>query len=219
MAGFTLNSVTSYAIRGMEMITPSLREFQTDIKKDVTVVMDQFKASDEANAKDIANLAMHAMQPVKYLFWSSLMVTWGLHLAEKYTPIFGSVFKVIRYVFTFFTFDLFMSYAHTYKEFYYFDVRAKEGEEVKISWKVFIAHVDDYSRSILSSTFLLSSSRFLSSDVNGGLVKIFEFGKEPENQFTAEKIREILPGLGTWFRLQAAVANPPNEGAEGEEVH
>jgi len=197
---FDLNTATSYAIRGMEYITPSLRDFNDHIQEDICPVMGSFNESNKANAKDISTLVLHAMQPIKYLFWSSLMVTCGCYLAEKYTPIFSSVFKVSKWISGVFTFDMFVTYAHTYKEFFYFDARAQE-HDPNVGWEDFLKRVDDYSRSILSSTFVLSSSRFLSKDVNGGLVSLFKKGKESGGVISVADVTEFLPGMANWFRV------------------
>ena len=197
---FDFNTATSYAIRGMEYITPSLRDFNARIQGDITPVMGSFNESQKASARDISTLVLHAMQPIKYLFWSSLMVTCGCYLAEKYTPIFSSVFKVSKWISVVFTFDMFVTYAHTYKEYFYFDARAHE-HDPNVQWQDFLNRVDDYSRSILSSTFVLSSSRFLSKDVNGGLVSLFNKGKESEGVISVADVTEFLPGMANWFRV------------------
>jgi hypothetical protein len=197
---FDLNTVTSYAIRGMEYITPSLRDFKDRIQEDMAPVMQSFTKSDTANARDISTLVLHAMQPIKYLFWSSFMVTCGCYLAEKYTPIFSSVFKVSKWVSAVFTFDMFITYVHTYKEYFYFDARGQELEP-NVKWVDFLHRVDDYSRSILSSTFVLSSSRFLSKDVNGGLVALLMQGKEAGGAISTQLVIQNLPGIASWFRV------------------
>ena len=102
----------------------------------------------------------------------------------------------------FFTFDLFVTFALTYKEYYYFEWRGKE-HNPNVAWDDYISHVDDYSRGVLSSTFLLSSSRFLSEDVNGGLVAIMKTAKAADGVISIQEVNKYLPALSTWFNLKA----------------
>jgi len=202
MVSLDLNTPISYLIRGFEYVSPQIRDLAKTVQDDATPVLKAFNETGSADARAISNLVLHVMQPIKYLFWSSALATCANYLVAKNTPIFSSIFKVTTFISAFFTFDLFVTFALTYKEYYYFEWRGKE-HNPNVAWDDYIKHVDDYSRGILSSTFLLSSSRFLSEDVNGGLVKIMETAKAADGVISIQEVNKYLPAISTWFNLKA----------------
>ena len=202
MVSFDLNTPISYLIRGFEYVSPQIRDLAKTVQDDATPVLKAFNDTGSADARAVSNLVLHVMQPIKYLFWSSAMVTCANYLVAKNTPIFSSIAKVTTFISGFFTFDFFVIFALTYKEYYYFEWRGKE-QSPNVTWDDFIMHVDDYSRGILSSTFILSSSRFLSEDVNGGLVAIMDAAKKANGEITIQQVNKLLPALSTWFNLKA----------------
>ena len=201
MITFIFNNAASYAILALEKVSPSLGDFKETIKIDFERMITPVRESDQVSTKEISTLIFHAIQPIQYLFWSTMMLTCGSYLAAKYTPIFRSIFKVTTLVSAIFTFEFFMFYVQIYKEYFYFEARSKERIK-EIPWDDFLVRVEDFSRNILASTFFVSGKRFLADDINGGLLNLMKQGKDKRSPLDMEEVVQYLPGLTKWFRIE-----------------
>ena len=201
MITFNLNNTMSYPIAALEKISPSLAKLKGTMQEDFQTFIEPAQKSGRVNAKDVSILISDAMQPIQYLFWSSVMLTGTNYLMVKYTPIFRSVFKVTTVASAVFTFEFFMLYFHTYKEYLYFDARSKE-KDSEMEWEDFLFRVEDFSRNILASTFFISGKRFLVEDINGGILNLMKQAQEKKAPLNAQEVAQYLPGLGKWFRVE-----------------
>lgn len=201
MITFNLNNTMSYPIAALEKVSPSLGKLKEKIQEDFQAFIEPAQKSDKVNAKDVSILISDAMQPIQYLFWSNVMLTGTNYLMVKYTPIFRSVFKVTTAVSAVFTFEFFMLYFHTYKEYLYFDARSKD-KDPDMDWEDFLFRVEDFSRNILASTFFISGKRFLEKDIDGGILNLMKQAKDKRGPLSSEEVGKYLPGLGKWFRIE-----------------
>jgi len=203
------------------MVSGSLTNVKTKLNTDLETIMPKYNANNDATAKEIADLALHAMLPIKYLFSLSLGITIACYLTSKYTPMFSSVFKVATLISAIFTFDMHITWSRVNEEYKHFD-RLQDTDLV--SWDTFRSRVSSCSNGILASTYLISWKKFLQKDLDSGFVKFFDVAKADWGDTTAwgttdtdgntvnkieKAVKEELPGFTKWLGATFTPPTPP----------
>jgi len=188
-----LNSLPGYAIYAMEYLNPSLH-FVDSVNRDLKSIMGKYKNSDKVTGRDISKLVMHALEPIKYLFVLSGVITAASFLAVKYTPIFSSVFKVIVVFSAVVTFDMYVMHSRIKDEYNFYKRQTKKA----ITFDNFRDSMADCGNNIYAHTFLISFSWILKNDLTDGIYDIIDSARE--GSLTSRKVKEHLPGFYEMFR-------------------
>ncbi|NGX51240.1 MAG: hypothetical protein K1060chlam2_01105 [Chlamydiae bacterium] len=189
-----LNSLPGYAIFAMEYLNPSLH-FAESMDKDIKSIMGKYtKSSATVKGRDISNLVMHTLEPIKYLFVLSVVITAASFLAVKYTPIFSSIFKVIVVFSAVVTFDMYVMHSRIKDEYNFYKRQSKN----TITFDDFRDSMADCGNDIYAHTFLISFSWILKDDLTEGIYELIESASD--KSLTPRKVKQLLPGFYEMFR-------------------